>query len=186
MICWKCHERLSSLRCASCGALAPPPAQPELFGALGLDRRYHVEAEAIDGAWRKRSKDTHPDRFAAASAVERRMALQWTATLNEARRVLRDPVARAWYLATGKPHPAETGGPKLSPEFLEEIFELRMAADDDPAAVRDTAARLRARLDADLEDLFSRWERGEGDLSPVPERLSRLKYVDNLLRELPA
>ena len=102
------------------------------------------------------------------------------------RRVLRDPVARAWYLATGKPHPAESGGPKLSPEFLEEIFELRMAAEDTPGAVRDTAAQLRARLDADLEDLFSRWERGEGDLSPVPERLSRLKYVDNLLRELPA
>ena len=63
------------------------------------------------------------------------MSLQWTASVNEARRVLMDPLRRAHFLATGRSEPAETGGPVMDPEFLEEVFELQMSLEDDPAGV---------------------------------------------------
>lgn len=184
MLCWRCHEGCQGPRCAGCSALQPPPARPDLYEVLGLDRRYSLTQDEVDVAWRRRSRDTHPDRFTRAQAVERRFALLWTALLNEARRALRDPVSRAWYLSTGRATPPESGGPTLSPDFLEEIFELRMDVEDHPDAVRERASALRASLDGELQALFSRWEGGSGDLQPVPERLSRLKYVDNLLAEL--
>lgn len=184
MVCWTCHEAVEGPKCAGCGVLQPPPARPDLFGVLGLPRCYQLDPARIDAAWRLRSRDTHPDRFARAQAVERRFALLWTALLNEARRTLRDPVSRAWYLSTGRPTPPESGGPALAPDFLEEIFALRMEAEEDPDAVRARAAHLKQDLDSELQTLFSRWEGGEGDLRFVPERLSRLKYVDNLLQEL--
>ena len=50
-------------------------------------------------------------------------SLQWTALLNEAKRVLSNANIRARYLATGKVKPKEVGGPRLSGEFLEYIFD---------------------------------------------------------------
>lgn len=184
VLCWKCREATEGVRCAGCGALQHPPARADLFEVLELKRSYHLDREVLDSAWRARSRLTHPDRFAGASAVERRMAMQWTATLNEARLVLRNPVSRAWYLATGSGRPPESAGPSLSPDFLEEIFDLRMQAMEEPESVRARVEAIKAELDAEIDSIFLAWEEGRGDLSAVPERLSRLKYVDNLLREL--
>ncbi|MCB9763562.1 MAG: hypothetical protein H6739_27590 [Alphaproteobacteria bacterium] len=184
MICWKCREPCQGVVCPGCGALQPPPPQADLFAVLGLERRYHLDRKAIDSAWRAASRQTHPDRFAGAPAVERRMALQWTATLNQARRALRDPVSRAWYLATGTPRPPERGGPTLPPDFLEDIFDLRMMLVEDPDAVADRVRQLKADLDGQLDARFTAWEQAEASLDEVPALLSRLKYVDNLLQEL--
>ena len=135
----------------------------------------------LDAALRRLRSLVHPDRFSGRSAVERRMSLQWTALLNEARRVLRDPVSRARYLATGRVRPAEERGPALDPDFLEQMFELRMQADLDPESVLEQAVAVQTALRADLDDIFSRWEQGMGGLDTVEERLARLKYIDNLL-----
>lgn len=167
--------------CVGCGAIQPPPARPDLFGVLALPRSWRLEAEDLDRAWREVSRKVHPDRFAGKSAVERRMSLQWTAMVNEARRVLKDPLSRARYLASGLTHPPEEGGPVLAPDFLEEMFDLRMAADDDPASVLPRAESWRGEILGELEGIFSRWAAGGGDLREVEERLARLKYLDNLV-----
>ncbi len=131
MHCWQCKEPVGGPACVSCGSLQPPPPRPDLFGILGLERRYGLERKELDRAWRARSRTTHPDRFAGEAALQRRLALQWTAHLNEARRVLRDPVARAWYLSTGEPRPPSKGAPTVDQGFLEEVFELQMGDDDE-------------------------------------------------------
>lgn len=109
------------------------------------------------------------------------MSLQWTASLNEARRVLRDDAARARYLASGRTRPAEEGGPALDPDFLEEMFELRMEADGDPEAVLPRARAWRDGILADLDAVFTAWEAGNGGLAKVEELLARLKYLENLV-----
>jgi hypothetical protein len=38
-------------------------------------------------------------------------------------------------------------------------------------------------LRAEIDGIFTRWEAGRGDLAQVEDRLSRLKYVDGLVRE---
>lgn len=164
-----------------CGAIQPPPARADLFSILGLPRRWHQDGPELEAAWREVTRKVHPDRFAGRPAVERRMSLQWTALLGEARRVLRDPVSRARYLASGRTRPPEEGGPVLDPEFLEEMFELRMAADLDPDSVLPRAEAWRQEILDDLARIFGRWEAGQGGLDEVEERLARLKYLDNLV-----
>lgn len=181
MTCWKCHESVAGPVCVGCGSIQPPPPAPDLFAVLGLKRRWELAEAELNAAWREVSRKVHPDRFAGRSAVERRMSLQWTAVINDARRVLKDRSARARYLATGRSRPSDERGPALDPDFLEEMFELRMEADMDPEGVRPRAEAMQAEIQGEIDGIFQRWEAGGGDLSAVEERLARLKYLDNLV-----
>lgn len=179
--CWKCREPVSGPICSSCATIRPPPADADLFAVLAFPRRYFFEKSALDSVYRKVSRKVHPDRYIGKSAVERRMSLQWTALVNEARRILRDPLRRARYLATGLTSPPEEGGTVLDPVFLEDIFDMQIEASSDPTGVHGRAAALRDAILAELDTTFTRWEADEGDLSEVAERLDRLKYITNVL-----
>lgn len=179
--CWRCKEPIGGPVCSSCGAIQPPTPDADLFDLLGIERAYFLENTTIERAYRALSRKVHPDRFARKSAVERRMSLQWTAALNEARRVLKDPIRRARYLATGRAEAPEEGGPALEPDFLEQVFELQMEASSDPEGVRAQATALRAAVWAEVEGLLRSWEADGGALDGVEPRLARLKYIDNII-----
>ena len=177
MICWQCHEPAGAAVCVSCGALQPPPAENEPFTVLGLPRAYHLQAKDIDDAWRRISRSVHPDKWAGKQAVYRRMSLQWTALVNDARRILKDPMSRARYLSTGDPKPPESRGPQLDQNFLEEIFDLQMSSAEEPDKARD---RVRAMWDHEqqlLNTAFHEWEAGSGDLDGVDVILAKLQYL---------
>ena len=59
---------------------------------------FELDPAVLDAQWKARAAQVHPDRFASASAPEKRVAMQWSTRLNEAYRVLRDPLQRARYL----------------------------------------------------------------------------------------
>jgi molecular chaperone HscB len=181
MTCWKCHEATGGGPvCVSCGTIQPPSPDADLFTLLGLKRTFRIDLEELDHRFRETSRLVHPDRFAKASAVERRMSLQWTAAVNAARRVLKDPLTRAHYLATGRATIDESG-PKVGAEFLEEMFELNERASESPADVRAEAEARRATAFRELEAIFDENEAGRGKLDEVEERLARIRYLDNLL-----
>lgn len=71
----------------------------------------------------------HPDRFVAYGDRARMLSLQHATALNDAVRVVRDPLRRADYLLTlaGRDVTAEEGSIKLDPMFLMEVIELREA-----------------------------------------------------------
>ncbi|MFZ5477921.1 MAG: DnaJ domain-containing protein [Myxococcota bacterium] len=177
MTCWKCHEAASAAVCVGCGAVQPPPAEADPYAILGLPKRFHVDLALVEERYKALARQVHPDKFAARPAVERRMALQWTAALNEARRVLKDDTRRAWWLATGQATPKEKG-PKLDPSFLAEVFEWREAEEERPGAFAELAKERAASLRAELDAIFTAWEEGRGGLADVEDRLSRLKYVE--------
>jgi molecular chaperone HscB len=178
MQCWRCHERVEGPVCVGCGVVQPPPAKVDPFALLGVPRRYHLDRAATKERYLALQRATHPDRHAARPAVERRMALQWTAALNEARRILEDDRQRARWLATGRALPSERGGPKLDGSFLAEMFEWSEAEDAAPGSVRSEAEARAAALVAELDATFSAWESGAGTLDAVEERLARLNYVE--------
>ena len=72
--------------------------QPDHFELFGLDRGFEVDPQNLEKLWKARAAAVHPDRFAGASDAEKRVAMQWSAQINEAYRVLRDPLGRAQYL----------------------------------------------------------------------------------------
>jgi len=73
----------------------------------------------------------HPDRFATASAVEKRVAMQWSARANEAYRILKDPLARARYMceSAGVDLQTETNT-TMSADFLMQQMQWHERLDD--------------------------------------------------------
>ena len=73
----------------------------------------------------------HPDRFATASPVEKRVAMQWSARANEAYRILKDPLSRARYLceAAGVDLQTETNT-AMSVDFLMQQMQWHERLDE--------------------------------------------------------
>ena len=68
------------------------------FDLLGIPVAFRLEAPELERRYRELQTRVHPDRFAAGTDIERRLAMQWATRANEAYRTLRDPVDRARYL----------------------------------------------------------------------------------------
>jgi len=70
----------------------------------------------------------HPDRHAAGTSAERRVAMQWASRLNEAYRVLRQPLTRARYLCELAGYDVQAESNTAMPaEFLMQQMEWREA-----------------------------------------------------------
>src|SRR3954468_9014279 len=80
---------------AAAGKVSTSSSHFELFG---LPQRFHLDAVALERAYRGIRSRVHPDRFARGGEAERRASLQWTTRVNEAYRSLKNPVQRASHL----------------------------------------------------------------------------------------
>src|SRR6516225_4386708 len=131
------------------------------FARLGLPAALELEPAALDRAYFARQRQWHPDRFASRPADQRALASVEAAALNDAYRTLKDPLARALYLAhlQGVEMPAD-GKTIDDPELLMEAMEAREALHEaaTPDAVDALAARARRDAQgalAELAGLFS-------------------------------
>lgn len=137
------------------------------FELLGLPRRYRVDPDALERAYRDLQRDVHPDRFATARDSDKRLALQASAHVNDAYRTLRDPVARAEYLLSlhGVDATAETDT-RLPLAFLARELERREAADE-------------ARGNRDVNRLSTLIDEVRGEAAEVAVDVERLLDADH-------
>ena len=146
------------------------------FETLGAPRRFDLDLSALEKTHRELSRALHPDKFAQAGASERRSALEKAANVNEAWRILRDPIRRAEALfrvegiAVG-----EANEPKASPMFLMEVMEEREALAEARAAknlpkVRALASGIALRARDVEEKLIAGFANG----SPSRDALEKL------------
>jgi molecular chaperone HscB len=124
------------------------PIQDNHFDLFGLPRRFAVDEAALNESYKRVQAQVHPDKFAAAPAAERRVAMQWAARANEAFQTLRSPLFRAAYICElhGTPIDAETNT-AMPAAFLADQMQWREALDD----VR--VSRDRTQLPALIEDV---------------------------------
>jgi molecular chaperone HscB len=110
--------------------VAVVPAAPDHFALFGLAPRFSLSLDELDAAYKQVQAQVHPDRYAAGSAAERRVAMQWATLANEAYRTLRDDGRRAAYLCErgGVPIEAESNT-AMPPAFLMQQLEWREALD---------------------------------------------------------
>lgn len=161
------------------------------FELFGLPERFRFDAERLDEAYRKLQGDVHPDRFAAGSDQEKRIALQSSARVNEAYRALRDPVLRAQYLLElhGIEVMAETDT-RLPLDFLERQLERREEADAAVdardsralAAISDAVRADAAEIETMLAQALDEEHAYDAALMPVRE----LKFLSKLEDDLDA
>lgn len=194
--CWQCgHRAESSVFCCFCNALQPPI--PDYYRFFGLERKLHLDAGDLQQRFYRMSRLLHPDRYLRRTQTERQYSLEATAILNDAFRVLRDPVARAEYVLKDL---GFSGGEQRSkdvpPELLEEVFELNMALEElrgGDASLRPQLEEARTRflalqasIDEELDRLFRLHDAtGERDLlARIRSALDRRRYIQNLVREV--
>ena len=101
------------------------------FQLLGLPERFETDLSALERGFRAVQSSVHPDRFVRAMDSERRMAMQLSTQVNEAYRVLSNPIERAQYLCKRHGVSVDTDrGAGLSPDFLEEQMQWRERLDE--------------------------------------------------------
>jgi molecular chaperone HscB len=160
------------------------------FETLGLPRRYDVDLPAVERTHRELSRALHPDKFVNAGASERRAALSKAVEVNEAWRVVRDPIRRAEALlelrgtAVGEERASAT-----DPEFLMEMLEQREALAEakqakDLARIQEMAMAVVGRFRAVEQALGEGFARGEA--ASLVARLGELRFYRRFLDEVSA
>ena len=118
------------------------------FELLGFPAVFGLDPSRLEQRYRELQSRVHPDRFAAGSEAERRVAMQWATRANEAYRTLRDPLARARYLLGLKGYDTgEESNTSMPPDFLMQQMEWREAvAEAREEGDGEALARLRAGI----------------------------------------
>jgi molecular chaperone HscB len=121
----------------------------DYFSFFSLPRKLTLDVVALEKQFYVLSRKLHPDRFASKPLAEQEAALAQSSLLNDAYRMLKDPILRTQYLLTlegvelEEQSKAATDAARASgeqkkqivpPELLEEVFELNMQLQEMRAA----------------------------------------------------
>ncbi len=163
------------------------------FETLGVEPRYDLDPAALELRHRDLSRALHPDRYVGAPAAERRMALGKAIEVNDAYRVVKDPIRRAEaLLRRAGVEVGETGEPKPPPALLMEMMDLReeLAAarkQKDPVRIGKLACGVRARRETVVAALGEQLTSAGTDRSKLTSALSlvgELRYLRRFLEEV--
>lgn len=106
-------------------------ASENYFELFGLSPRYALDSVELEQTWRALAARVHPDRYATATPAERRVAMQWASTVNEAYRVLKTPLNRARYLCEQSGCDLQTeSNTRMDGAFLMRQMEWREQLDE--------------------------------------------------------
>jgi molecular chaperone HscB len=188
--------------CPQCERILTLTRHGDYFSFFGLPRKLVVDLTDLDVRFRRLSRQFHPDYFYTASGQERVASLERASYLNDAYRVLRQPLDRAEYLLKLEGMPSvglHQDAHELPAGVLEEMFALNEELDDIRAAreagaspeqigARLDAARRpieerAARQEAQLEALFQRWDKQADEQAPHDVRRATLESIRSLLQE---
>jgi molecular chaperone HscB len=145
----------------------------------------------LDQSYRAIQTQVHPDRHAAAGAAGRRASLASATAVNDAYRVLRDPVQRAKALLAlhGVDVAFETNT-QMPTDFLLQQLEWREELEGASSrksipgldALRATLGREREALQAELADVID----GRKDYAGAAEAVRKLMFLQRLDEEVGA
>jgi molecular chaperone HscB len=150
-----------------CVSGSPRLQMTNFFEVFGLPRALAIDVAALQRRFYELSRQYHPDFHQAAPADEQARALEASARINAAYRVLRDPIACVEYLVRLEEGREDPVKPKAPPELLEEMFEIQETLQDARTGGLDDATRgtLTAQRERLLERRAAEEARISGELS---------------------
>lgn len=158
------------------------------FALFDLQPAFRIDLDQLATRYRELARQVHPDRYADAGEREQRLALERSASLNEAYQVLRSPSQRARYLLSlrGSEVPLEVT--VQDPEFLlqqmqwrEELEDLQDAADID--GIAPFKRRLKGAQDGLGEQFAVCWD-DAGRREEAERLMRRMQFLDKLSHEV--
>jgi len=188
--CLSCHAELSlPYVCQQCHRLYPVSPSTDYFALLGLPAAYDVKPGDVDKRFLAVSRQVHPDYYANASDQVRRLATRLSAELNEAARVLKDPVSRADYLLETCKGPSASQDRTVPGNVLADAMELRESIEqaqstNDTATLERVATTVeskRGELTEQIAALAGRLpELDDTAKSRLRHLINSVKYYDNM------
>ena len=159
------------------------------FELLGIPVAYSVDPARLEGRYRDLQSQVHPDRFAAATEAERRVAMQWATRANEAYRTLRDPLARARYVLQLKGYDTgEESNTAMPADFLMQQMEWRESVADSRAAKDlEGLKRLHGGIAEDRRQMLDQLARAidrESNYDAGCSLVRKLRFLDKLDEEI--
>ncbi len=160
------------------------------FATLGIVATYDVDLLGAEKTHRELSRALHPDRYVGSTSSERRQALSRAIEVNEAWRIVRDPVRRAEALLRLRGvQLAEDREPPATPDFLMEMLDRREALGQakerrDLSTVRDLAAEVQTAWVQAEKELALRFSKGEA--ATLVGKLGELRFYRRFLDEVSA
>ncbi len=165
-----------------------PDFQRNYFQLFDLPADFALDLAQLGARYRQLQRELHPDRYAGASAHEQRLAVQYSALINEAYTTLRKPLTRALYLLELSGMNRESiAAQQVDGGFLIAQMELREKLESmegliDPETVLDHLVTEICEDIALLQQQFSQ-AYSAGEMSPAASACVKMQYLDKLLQE---
>lgn len=169
------------------------------FSLLGLALSFDVDKTLLNHNYHEIQKSIHPDKFANASDLERRLSVQKAAQINDALETLKNPLRRSIYLLSLYDVELSDNDTSIDPAFLMEQMELRenlseVDSKDDPLGelddiLDDVNSRIKQAITL-LADLFEKLlsdddkKESEGHLLKEAKALTlKMQFLNRLQEE---
>jgi molecular chaperone HscB len=188
--CETCHQPMGSpLFCDHCRSLYPADGLNH-FELLGVTPEFDLDADRLRQGYLQVSRGIHPDQHGGAE--DNSVSLHLSAQVNEAYRVLSDPVLRAEYLlelAGGLSAAQDKSVPQdvLTTALMlrEETAEARASGDAAAAeACRARVTQVHDRTLAQISELARRSPGEPGVRQELRRVLNAMKYYQKLMADL--
>ena len=166
------------------------------FSLLGLPVSFVIDKNKLTSNYHDIQKSIHPDNFANATELERRLSVQKSAQINDALQTLKNPLQRSIYLLSLYDIELGENNTSVDPAFLMEQMELRenlsqVSDKADPLAELDiisddVKARIK-QINSDLETLFQQLllnERQDDELlNKTSAQVLKMQFLNRLQEE---
>ncbi|XP_034692625.1 iron-sulfur cluster co-chaperone protein HscB homolog isoform X2 [Vitis riparia] len=99
--CWNCKAAAQTtpfLACDSCRSVQPVDPSVDYFQIFGLEKKYELEDNNLEGKYKDWQKKLHPDLVHSKSEEEKEYAAEQSARVIDAYQTLSKPLARAIYV----------------------------------------------------------------------------------------
>ena len=187
--------------CPACGKILPAVEGRSPYEVLGYGSDHlNVDLTDLEKRFFQLSKKFHPDRFAGKSPQENAFSHDHSSAVNNAYRLLKNPMSRAKYLIEKELGSIEEKSASVPPDMAELFFEVHDHLDviqesngDAPAdalrAVEQAESDLRKKvtdMEQDLQGKFVLYDQqpAKQSIEEMKEILSHRSYIQSFLRKI--
>lgn len=161
------------------------------FELFQLPVSFEVDLNALSERYRSLQSSIHPDKFANAGDLERRLSVQQSARINDAFQTLKNPLRRARYLLqlNGIDLDADIDT-RMDSQFLMRQMEFResLEAVKSSANPAERVKAINADIDASIDDIIQKLKKlftggSAQDLTAARDFVRRLQFMIRLQEE---
>lgn len=163
------------------------------FELFNLPVSFELDLQDLSQRFRELQRAVHPDRFANASDLEKRMSVEKAALINDAYQILKSPQRRARYmLELQSVSFDDEKDMALDPTFLMEQIELREAlaelnqSTDPIASLNKIMADIKSRISVVIQGLREGLEQEQLDEVQkinLKQMIHKMQFLNKLQEE---